>query len=63
MTYNDDNQKSIYTIEERNSAVEENLLLIDKMMAKHRDVIKAARMDKKLLSLTTVKIHGLHGLC
>ena len=38
--------KTINTIEERNSAVEENLSLIDKVMAKHCDVIKAARMDK-----------------
>ena len=38
--------KSIYTIEERNAAVERNLFLIDQVMDKHRDIIKAARMDK-----------------
>lgn len=34
------------TIEERNTIVEENLPLIDKTMAKHRDIIKAARMER-----------------
>lgn len=38
--------KGIYTIEERNAAVERNLVLIDQVMDKHRDIIKAARMDK-----------------
>ena len=38
--------KGIYTIEERNAAVERNLFLIDQVMDKHRDIIKAARMDK-----------------
>lgn len=38
--------KAIYTIEERNTIVEENLPLIDKAMEQHRDIVKAARMDE-----------------
>ena len=38
--------KTTTTIEERNAIVEKNLLLIDMVMAKHRDVIKAGHMER-----------------
>ena len=38
--------KAIYTIEERNAIVEKSLFLIDNTMQKHRDIVKAARMDR-----------------
>lgn len=38
--------KAICTIEERNAVVEEYLPLIDKVIARRRDIIKAAHMDK-----------------
>jgi len=38
--------KTIHTFEERNAVVETNLPLIDKVMKEHRDIVRAARMDK-----------------
>ena len=38
--------KAILSIEERNSIVERELPLIDKVMEQHRNIIKAARMDR-----------------
>ena len=38
--------KTTTTIEERNAIVEKNLLLIDMVMTKHRDVVKAGHMER-----------------
>ena len=38
--------KTTTTIEERNAIVEKNLILIDMVMTKHRDVIKAGHMER-----------------
>ena len=38
--------KTITTIEERNAIVEKNLSMIDMVMTKHRDVIKAGHMER-----------------
>lgn len=38
--------KAVLSIEERNAIVEKNLPLIDRVMSKHKDVIKYVHMDR-----------------